>query len=160
MKKITRTKVLISKMALAGVFAASSVSAFADANLFIQANVLATCNFALPDYTLDFGTLDPAESADVQKSIDVSYWCTNGMITTLQADMGEYQHSGTRHMVGNLSGDQIPYALTLPAGDVPTLGPGTPIIATISGTVLNADYKNKTFGNYADAVTLTVTAAE
>ena len=155
MKKITKTEVLISKLLVAGVFAATSMSAVADANLNVSANVLSTCLFSSANYTLDFGDLDPAEAADVLASVEVSYWCTSGMTTTLLAGMGTNEANGTRNMKG-FGNELIPYGLTLPAGGVVTSGPGTPIVANVEGAIAYADYKDKHFGAYADIVTLTL----
>lgn len=156
MKKITKTEVLISKLLVAGVFAATSMSAVADANLNVSANVLSTCLFSSANYTLDFGDLDPAEVLpDVLAEVEVSYWCTSGMTTTLQAGMGMNEANGTRNMQG-FGNELIPYTLTLPAGGVITSGPGTPIVANVQGAIAYADYKDKHFGAYTDVVTLTL----
>lgn len=157
MKKITRAKVLISKLTFAGVLAASSVSAFADANLNVSADIPVVCNFSSTDYALDFGLLDPASSANAIASVDVAYWCTAGALATLQADMGLNENAGSRRL--DRQGTYfIPYSLTLPAGGVATNGPGTPVTATISGTILNADYINNHWGAYSDVVLLSLIA--
>lgn len=157
MKKITITKVLISKLTLAGVLAASSVSAFADANLNVSANIPVVCNFSSTDYTLDFGQLDPASNANATASVNVEYWCTSGAQATLQADMGLNENGGSRRLDRGAT-DFIPYSLTLPAGGVVTSGPGTPVTASISGTILNADYINNHWGTYSDVVSLSLIA--
>jgi len=161
-KKVMKMRAGISNIALSMIFVlavlvTNSGPALAAANLNVIANVEGTCYFNSADYTLDFGLLDPSQSADVQASVNVTYWCTNGMMSTLQADMGQNESAGSRQMAG-ANDSYIPYALSLPAGDVPTLGPGTPVTATINGTILNADYVNKYKGNYIDFVTLTIVA--
>lgn len=145
----------ISKVVIASLLSLSTASAFADATLDVSATVPAVCYFSSPNYTLDFGSLDPASSADAQASVDVTYWCTAGMTATLQADNGLSESGGVRHLSrGGV--DTIAYSLTLPAGNVATNGPSSPNTAAISGTILNADYKNTHWGAYSDVVALTV----
>ena len=145
----------ISEVVVASLLSLSAASAFADATLNVSATVPAVCYFSSPNYTLDFGSLDPASSANAQASVDVSYWCTAGMAATLQADNGANEFGGVRHV--NRGGlDDIAYSLTLPAGNVATNGPSSPNTATISGTILNADYKDKHWGAYSDVVALTI----
>lgn len=100
MKKTIKTKVLISKLTVAGVFALGSSLVMADADLNVGANVQAVCYFSSPSYSLDFGTLNPANSTDANASVNVTYWCTSGMTSTLQADQGQYYSGGARHMSG------------------------------------------------------------
>ena len=60
-------------------------------------------------------------------------------------------------MKDSVSGDVIPYTLTLVKDASDNTGPATPRTLTINGQVLGPDYTGKTAGSYIDTVTLTIT---
>ena len=148
MKKIALFKIL----AVSGLMV-NSVLVNAT-QLDVSADVSAVCYFSSPNYTLNFGNLDPASTSDALASVDVTYWCTSGMNATLGANMGLNGDATGRSL--NRGTEFIPYALTLPAGNVAMNGPANPVTAAIEGKILNADYINKHWGIYTDTVQLTI----
>lgn len=148
MKKIALFKIL----AVSGLMVNSVLVNATQLN--VSADVSAVCYFSSPSYNLDFGNLDPASTSDALASVDVTYWCTSGMNATLQADMGLNEATGVRFL--NRGTEFIPYALTLPAGNVAMNGPANPVTAAIEGKIVNADYINMHWGAYTDTVQLTI----
>ena len=141
---------------------AAGGAAWADTNtLTVSASVKGTCKFSSPTSTLAFGQMDPSSSAPVNATNTTNFWCTKNLLTTiaLGADMGSNPPSadGKRQMKDSVSSDLIPYSLDLVASGGANLGPNFPRTITISGSVLNKDYIEKSEGDYLDTVKITFT---
>lgn len=155
MKKLLAITAALAVMAMAGTAMA------ADSNtLTVQASVTGTCKFVTPKTsTLDFGPLDPSSTSNASASTTTQFWCTKGVTTDdITAGNGSNWSGSKRQMkAAGTSGDLIPYSLSLTKDGNSNLGPASARTLTIAGTILNADYVNKTADNYSDTVTLTIT---
>jgi spore coat protein U-like protein len=153
MRRVSLFGVAIVLLAMAGTaMAAGSV------NLTVQASVIGTCKFTTGDPTLDFGALDPAAGGNVNASTAKTFWCTKGVTTdAIAAGNGANWSGSSRQMLDAVSGDLIPYSLTLTKDANLNTGPATPRTLTIAGSILGADYTGKSAGSYSDTVVLTIT---
>lgn len=152
MKKIFSMAVVIGVLAIAGSAMASGTN-----TLTVTASVTGTCKFVSGTSTLNFGTLDPSLSSDVNGSGTTTFWCTKGTTQTLSANNGTNWDGSKRNMKLTTGADLIPYTLTLTPDGSTNQGPGSPRTLTISGTILNTDYISKAAGSYSDTVTLSIT---
>lgn len=140
------------------VLLSGTVMAAGTNTLTVSANVAGTCKFSSATSTLGFGALDPSVGTNVNGNTTTQFWCTKGVTTdAVAADNGLNFASGKRNMKDGVSGDVIPYTLTLTKDANPNAGPATPRTLTIDGQVLGSDYTGKTAGNYADTVVLSIT---
>lgn len=141
------------------VFAvAGTVFAAGNTTVTVSAAVLGTCKFVSGTAALAFGTLDPAAGTDVNASGTTQFWCTKGVTTDAAgADNGLYWDGSKRNMRDTVSGDSIPYTMSLTPDANPNAGPVSPRTLTINGSVLGTDYTGKSAGSYADTVVLTIT---
>jgi len=145
-------------MSLAMVLIFAGISHAAASNtLTVSATVAGTCKFSSATSTLNFGALDPSVGSNVNASGTTQFWCTKGVSTDAVAgDNGAHWSGSSRQMHDNVSGDNIPYSLSLTKDGNPNNGPASPRTLTISGTVLGTDYTGVSAGSYADTVTLTI----
>jgi len=133
-------------------------SGMADTNtLTVTASVAGTCKFVAGTSLLGFGSLDPSVGTDVNASATTQFWCTKGVTTdAVSANTGLNFAGGKRGMKDTVSGDVIPYTLTLTKDANPNAGPSAPRILTLAGGVLGADYTAKTAGSYSDTVVVSI----
>jgi len=113
-----------------------------------------SCHFASGSYTLPFGTLDPASSANVTATVTITLTCTGTNATwTLTSDNGK-NYNGTSNRMRNQNNmtQYIPYSVTFS----PTNGNRWTTTIRGSGTILNGNYINAYIGPYTDQITLTV----
>jgi spore coat protein U-like protein len=144
------------------MFAFSGMALAGDtATVDVTASVVGTCKFGVGGglggtniATLAFGSLDPSSTADANATVNYQYWCTKGSVAATSADNG-LNYSGSRRMTNGV--DFIPYSFNLTNHTQTGAGKGNPLTATISGTILNADYINVSAGSYLDTVALTIT---
>jgi hypothetical protein len=149
------------KAKLLGVLLAASFAAPAaagdNATLAVSAQVSGTCRFTTNNFTMDFGTLDPAAAADQSQVTGISYRCTKNTA----ASSITFDGDGTSPASVNISNgtDSIPVALswTLPA----TLGSGfgagsTAITMNVTGDILGTNYANVSAGSYTRNVAVVV----
>lgn len=153
----------IEKIGIAMAFCAAGMSMVLPAsaadtkNLNVTASVVGVCKFkSNAADTLAFGNLDPSVGTDANASTNVLYWCTKG-VTTAAVTMGNGNNfaGSTRNMLDSVSGDTIPYTLSVVLSGTPG-GPTVDLTAAISGQVLGADYTGKAAGSYSDIVQLTL----
>lgn len=155
-------KKLLAIAAAAAILATAGTVMAADTNtLTVQASVTGTCKFSSPTSTLNFPALDPSVGTNVNGSTTTQFWCTKG-ITTDAITAGNGSHweaevTAKRHMMDTVSGDFIPYSLTLTRDGNANAGPASPRTLTIAGQVLGTDYTAKTAGSYSDTVVLNIT---
>ena len=120
------------------------------------------CAFRSNAYTLDFGTLDPASSADVTSQTDVQFRCLGWPSVTyyISHDGGLYGSGpGALRMKHQSSNSYLPYSLSLSqnSGTIPT-----PFFVSawqtlqVTGSILGSDYQSAYAGQYADTVVLTI----
>jgi len=141
----------------AGVLTALPVFAADTKDLNVTANVTGVCKFkSTTADTLAFGALDPSAGGDKNASTNVLYWCTKGVTTNaVAAGNGLNFAGGKRNMKDSVSGDVIPYTLSVTSSGTPG-GPSVDLTAAVSGQVLGVDYTAKAAGSYSDTVVLTV----
>lgn len=138
--------------------AAAGAAWAADSNtLTVQASVVGTCKFVSTTSTLNFGALDPSVGTDVNGSTTTQFWCTKGVTTdSITAGQGLNFSGGQNRMMDPVSGEFIPYTLTLTKDGLLNGGPAAPRTLTIAGNVLGTDYTGKSAGNYSDTVTISI----
>ncbi|NJD63581.1 MAG: hypothetical protein FIA93_12795 [Deltaproteobacteria bacterium] len=153
MKTVFTAAFAVALIAMAGYGMASDTN-----TLTVQASVLGTCKFVSTTSTLGFGALDPSAGTDVNGSSTTQFWCTKGVATdAVSAGNGLNFVGGKRGMKDAVSGDVIPYTLSLAKDGLSNGGPTVPRTLTIAGNVLGADYTGKAAGSYSDTVTITIT---
>lgn len=117
----------------------------------------ANCSFRTASSSVNFATLNPAAGTDVTISALVQFRCTGRRgAFTISMDDGLYPAGpGIKRMRNtSFSTEFLPYSLSVaPSGGSTTSGWQD---ATLTGTVLGADYINAAAGGYTDSVTLTV----
>ncbi len=156
-KEATMKKLLTMLVAIGILAAAGSAMASGTNTLTVTAAVAGTCKFSSGTSTLAFGTLDPSVGTDVSGSGTTQFWCTKGTTESISAGNGANYDGSKRNMLDSVSGDKIPYTLTLTPDGNPNAGPGSPRTLTIGGQVLGTDYTAKSAGSYSDTVTLSIT---
>ena len=150
-------KLLILTAVLIAVAVSGTMIAADTATVAVTANVVGTCKFSSGG-TLAFGGLDPSVASNVNANASPQpvFWCTKGSSYTISDNKGLNGGGTTFQMKHASLADLIPYTFTYTTTGAGT-GPGTPITMNIAGTVLGTDYANKSAGNYADTVTLSIT---
>lgn len=154
-------KRLITKLGLAAavILIAGQAYAAGTNTVAVSASVLGTCKFNAGAGALAFGAMDPALATDATAvPTNPTFWCTkNAAIGPLTDDDGvnEIVANGNR-MIGATYAEFIPYSMTYTPSAAVGAGKTTPIILTLTGTVLNADYVNASVDTYSDTVTITV----
>lgn len=147
--------------ALLLVGAASSLAHADNQNLGVSATVTQICKFSSAATTLGFGNVDPSSAGPISGTLGnaVTYKCTKGVTpSSLTAGNGLNFSSG-RRMKDAVSGDFIPYTLTvaLPGSPAGTgFGAGQDKTITVTGSIAATDYQNVSAGSYADTVQLTI----
>lgn len=151
-------KLFLTIISLVAVLAFTSGAMAAGSNtLTVTAAVAGTCRFVSATSTLAFGSLDPSVGTDANASGSTTFWCTKGTTESISANNGASWDGTKRNMLDSVSGDLIPYTLTLTPDGNPNAGPGSPRTLAIAGTVLGTDYTAKSAGSYTDTVTLSIT---
>ena len=127
----------------------SGISMAAGSNtLTVSANVVPACKFSSGTSILGFGALDPSVGGNANGQVITQFWCTKGTTTdSIAADNGANFAGGSKNIKDLVSLDLIPYTLTLTKDGNLNNGPGSPRSLTIDGSVLGADYINKSAGS-------------
>jgi spore coat protein U-like protein len=151
-------KKLLGMVMVLGLVLSTGVAFAADTNtLTVQASVVGTCKFSSGTSTLDFGALDPSSTSDGAATTTVNFWCTNKAGYTVAANNGAHFGSSSKRMQGPTAADLIPYALSYNPITGTGSGKTTPIVLSLTGSILNADYVNAAVGSYSDTVALSIT---
>lgn len=132
--------------------------------LTVNAVVLSksNCKFNSATSTLDFGNLDPATPVDKTVTTSITFVCNGSAANatySITDNDGSYETGQNASRMLNTTFPSppkyLPYSLTynpqtntVPKGVVQTL--------TISGTVLENDFKDAYVGSYSDTVVLTL----
>lgn len=153
MKKILLLVAVMTIVAIAGAAMAANSN-----TLTVSASVLGSCKFEAAASTVNFAAaLDPTVGTDQNASGTTTFWCTKGSgAPIITADNGSNWNGTKRQMHDTVSGDLIPYTLTLTPDANPNLGPSSPRTLTIGVAVLGTDYTANSAGNYADTVRLSI----
>jgi hypothetical protein len=149
-RKMRIALAVIALSAMPGAFAAQDTQ-----QLAVAASISALCKLTLSTGGLNFGALDPTLTTDATASATASYQCTKGTAVTATgftvggSSSGAYSGS----LVSGTTTDTIPFAVawTQP-GAFSGMGfssSATKISVSLGGTIVNADYVNKTPANYA-----------
>jgi spore coat protein U-like protein len=153
-------KKLLAITAAAAIIAMAGAAMAAGSNtLTVTASVTGTCKFVTGTSSLTFPALDPSVNAPVAGTTTTNFWCTKGvtnLATVAAADNGSNWSGTKRQMKDSVSGDLIPYTLTLTKDGLTNGGPTVPRTLTIDGGVLYADFSAKSAGTYTDSVSLTI----
>ena len=116
------------------------------------------CSFQSMGLSINFGALDPASGISVvvpASGATLVGDCAPGQTMTISGDNGVNFSNGTRNLQ-NVSGDLIPYSLSLP---FTKSGPGNGnyISFPFDGSILWSAYANASAGSYTDQVIISVT---
>jgi spore coat protein U-like protein len=147
-------KILLVSLATAAV-SVSSAFAAGTATLNVQAAVVGNCKFNTASATMNFGSLDPANSTDASGAASLQFWCTKSAAYTITDDGGANK-SGTQRRMKDAGTNFINYSIGAYTASGTGNGKGSPITLNLTGSVLNADYVNATAGAYTDVVTFTI----
>jgi len=142
---------------------ASGVSEAIDvATISVSATVLSNnnCKFSTANATLNFGTLDPANTTDVTATATISVRCGGKEPTAtffIADDDGLYETGPNQNRMRHTTlAEYLPYSFSVsPQSATVPKNVNTPI--TISGTIKASDYQNAYVGSYTDTVVLTLT---
>ena len=151
MKKVLMAVIAVAMVAMAGAAWAANSN-----TLTVSATVNGACKFSSLTSTLSFNPLDPSVGNNVTATTTTAFWCTKGVAETISADLGTHASGGTRQMLDSVSGDLIPYTLSLTPDGNTNQGPGSPRTLTIGGGIQGTDYISKTPGTYSDTVLLQI----
>lgn len=147
MKNLKRTALAaacVGTMLFVGSASAADVS-----TLTVNGSVPAMCEFASPNYVINFGTLDPTSSVPAVSGTNLTYRCTKGTYAQyVRIDGGPGTsprpvtlHSGTNSMAATLN-----WALPLTPGG--GFGAVAPISAPVTATIAAADLNSAVAGVY------------
>ena len=144
LKKTTLAAVCVGSLMMAGGASAAGLS-----SLTITGFVPAMCEFASPNYVINFGTLDPTSSVPAVSGTNLTYRCTKGTYAQyVRIDGGPGTsprpvtlHSGTNSMAATLN-----WALPLTPGG--GFGAVAPISAPVTATIAAADLNSAVAGVY------------
>jgi len=142
---------------------ASGISEAADiATISVSATIVSknNCKFSTANATLNFGTLDPANTTDVTATATISVRCGGKDPTStffISDDDGLYETGPNQNrMRHTILAEYLPYSFSVsPESATVPKQVDTPI--TISGTISASDYQNAYVGSYTDTVVLTLT---
>lgn len=146
--------------ALLAFSAVGGIAAAATQNLAVTATIIGQCSFSSAATTMSFGAaIDPSTAGPISGTLalPITYKCTKGVTPgTFSLGGGLWNSTGNR-MKDAISGDFIPYTLTLGAAVVGS-GFGTLQDKSfpLTGSITAAGYQNVSAGTYNDTVVLTV----
>jgi spore coat protein U-like protein len=125
--------------------------------LTVKATVTGTGKFMHPTSTILF-ILDPSSAADAAATTTATFWCTKGTTFGITSGNGlNYSGASKRMKSTGTPTEFIPYSVALTPSGTLGLGPGTPLVLTLDGSILNANYVNALAANdYTDTVVITI----
>jgi spore coat protein U-like protein len=133
----------------------ASLMAAGTAPLNISTSVVGNCKFNTASATMNFGALDPANTANATATAALQFWCTKNAAYTV-TDNGGANRSGTQRRLRGTGTNYINYAITPYVASGTGAGRTAAITLNLTGTINNADYINAAAGAYADVVTFTI----
>jgi spore coat protein U-like protein len=150
MKKLLILTTVLGAVALSGTAMAADTASVA-----VTGRVTEVCKFT-GSGTVAFGGLDPSNAGPVDGTVgQPTFWCTKGASYTIADNKGLHASGSTFQMKHATLADLIPYSFTYKTTGLGT-GPATPLTLNIAASVIGADYMNKSSGDYADTVTLSI----
>lgn len=149
MRKIAIIAAAAAVLAATPAFAGEKTS-----DMTVQLQVLNNCTLSAPE-TLDFGSVTDIATASASATATVN--CTLDADYTLSIGDGANYSGGTRHMLGNVTGDLVPYYITVDGGSDSVSGTGTGAgIGHALAGILTATAAVKA-DNYEDLVVVSLT---
>ncbi|MCD6078810.1 MAG: hypothetical protein K0R89_2754 [Ramlibacter sp.] len=152
---------LLAALLLGGGGAAHAVTA--PATLAVTATVVSknVCKFATNNLAVPFGTIDPSLTTNKTVTVTTTIKCAGSspvatFAITVNDGLWSTGANARRMRHGTIATEFMPYGLTVS----PLSGNVTKNVnqtVTITGTVLPADYQNRSSGGYSDTVVLTLT---
>lgn len=142
-------------IAFCAALAVPAALAAGSAPLNVSATVVGNCKFNTASATMNFGTLDPANSTNATAGAALQFWCTKSAAYTV-TDNGGANKSGTQRRMKDAGTNFINYSIAPYVASGTGAGKATAISLNLNGTVNNADYINAAAGAYADVVTFTI----
>ena len=151
-------------IAVAGMVGFGTVQAGGTNTLSVSGAVISkhNCKFTTANSSLDFGVLNPADTANAVATAYIGFRCNGNPNTTLAYSI---THNGGQNFSAGIPGSKmkhqtlatefLPYALTL----TPASGTGssnTNYTLTVTGLVQASHYQNARPGNYQDTVLLSI----
>ena len=150
------TRSTLRLVAAAALLAAGQAAIAADTQqLNITASITPTCKMqAIPAMNV---TLNPVALGDGSGSTTVSYRCTKGTSGTLTFGTQTNGATGTSVTLNGPASETMPIKLTWAAGTSGSGGlSGTANTVNVTGTILQADWENKTAGDYNGNIQVTI----
>lgn len=131
--------------------------------LGVTATVLSknVCKFVTPNVNVPFGTIDPSLSTNATVTVSTTFKCTGSAPTaaymiTVNDGLWSTGVNARRMRHATITTEFMPYALSI-SPLTGTVAKNVNETLTITGTVLPADYQNRSSGAYSDTVVLTLT---
>ena len=138
-------------------------AAQATATLGVTATVVSknVCKFATNNLDVPFGTIDPSLATNKTVTVTTTFKCAGSSPTatfaiTVNDGLFSTGTNARRMRHATIATEFMPYDLTVS----PLSGSVTKNVnqtVTVTGTVLPADYQNRSAGGYSDTVVLTLT---
>lgn len=147
----------------AGLAGAAAAQAAGSSAMTVSAVVLSksNCKFSGGAMILDFGTLNPASSANATASASIGFSCNGSApMATFAISAGNGLHSsgpGARRMRhATVATEFIAYSISLSPTSA-TVPKGVAQTLTVAGTIAPGAFQNATVGTYSDTVVITLT---
>ncbi len=154
------TQKLVLAAACAGTLAFAGNAVADTTHVIVSVEVQSICKFATSLYRFGMGNIDPSTTADIVRTLPISYRCTNGTpASAIQIDGHDSGYTG-QLAPGTSTVGTLPALLTwaTPA----TLGNGfgsgvTPISFDLTGTIRAADLQVAQAGPYSSRFAIILT---
>lgn len=141
-------------LALAALMLLAGSALAATQDLTVSAKVIGTCQFTGKS-DISFPDIYANSNEDATAEGSLTFWCTKNATYTLGEESNPTVGDGS--FTGALSGPEtIPYTMTYTNYSGAGQGRGTPITSAITATITNANFINRSAGDYSDTVTFTV----
>lgn len=134
----------------------SCAQAIATMTLAVQATVLAICKIQATQH-IDFGMIDPAQIVNTQAQGLVRVVCSRGLNFKIAVNHGQaFDERRNLRQMKNISGETLPYSLTLDKSRETGKGFYTPIDFYLSAQINGHDYVDLPSGIYSDVLRVAI----
>ncbi len=135
---------------------ASYAQVLATMTLAVQATVLAICKIQATQH-IDFGMIDPAQVVNTQAQGLVRVACSRGLNFKITVNYGQaFDERRNLRQMRNISGETLPYSLTLDKPGEIGKGFHTPIDFSLSAQINGRDYVDLPSGIYSDVLRVAI----
>lgn len=149
-------RALFFSLVLFFVSKTSCAQAIATITLAVQATVLAICKIQATQH-IDFGMIDPAQIVNTQAQGLVRIACSRGLNFKITVNHGQaFDERRNLRQMKNISGETLPYSLTLDKPGEMGKGFQTPIDFSLSAQINGRDYVDLPSGIYSDVLRVAI----